>query len=287
MTEDHDDQDRLRRDARAVPSHRPARLVRAGRGRRLRGRLHGQRTLPSVDATAGPERVRLVVHGRARTADEPASSGRPSRAPASATTRRSSPTPRRRWGRCSRAASGWASAPARRSTSTSSAVSGRRSASGSAMMFESIEVIDKLFTGQRRQAQGRVLHARERQALHLPRASRCPIYVATAGPGQREEDRQVRRRHHHRRCRGREDRHALGQVRGGRPGGRQGPRRRRPKLLQIHISWARTDEEAVDHARRVAQRRHAVPQAGHQEPRGLRGDGEAGQARATSRTGCS
>ena len=34
--------------------------------------LHGQRALPSVDAAAGPERVRLVVHGRARDADHAA-----------------------------------------------------------------------------------------------------------------------------------------------------------------------------------------------------------------------
>ena len=38
----------------------------AGRGRRLQRRLHGQRALPSVDAAAGPERVRVVVHGRPR-----------------------------------------------------------------------------------------------------------------------------------------------------------------------------------------------------------------------------
>ena len=36
---------------------------------RLRGRVHGLRALPPVDAAAGPERVRLVVHGRARPAD--------------------------------------------------------------------------------------------------------------------------------------------------------------------------------------------------------------------------
>ena len=45
--------------------------------RRLRGRVHGQRALPPVDAAAGPERVRVGVHGRARAADEPSSSGPP------------------------------------------------------------------------------------------------------------------------------------------------------------------------------------------------------------------
>ena len=87
LPSDHDE-DRLRGDARAVPPDRPARLVRAGRGGRLRGRLHGQRALPSVDAAAGPERVRLGVHGRARAADVAAASGPRSPARASATTRR-------------------------------------------------------------------------------------------------------------------------------------------------------------------------------------------------------
>ena len=53
----------------------------------------------------------------------------------------------------------------------------------SAMMFESIEIINKLFTRQGRQAQGRVLHARERPAVHhRPEEQRVPVYVATAGP---------------------------------------------------------------------------------------------------------
>ena len=49
----------------------PAGLVRPGRGRRLRGRLHGQRALPPMDAAAGPERVRVGLPGRARAAHEP------------------------------------------------------------------------------------------------------------------------------------------------------------------------------------------------------------------------
>ena len=52
----------------------------------------------------------------------------------------------------------------------------------SAMMFESIEIINKLFSGKVVRHKGDALHARERQALHPPRASTVPIYVATAGP---------------------------------------------------------------------------------------------------------
>ena len=121
-----DDQDRLRRDARAVPSDRPARLLRRGRGRRLRRRVHGQRALPSVDAAAGPERLRLVVHGGARDADD-----------AAVRDRRDLPRlplppggDRPRGGDARGDVPGpvlaRASAPARRSTSTSSAASGPR-----------------------------------------------------------------------------------------------------------------------------------------------------------------
>src|SRR6266581_8750775 len=60
----HDeDEDRLRGDARAVPPHGTHRLVRPGRIRWLRGRLHGERALSPLDAASGQRRVRLVVHG--------------------------------------------------------------------------------------------------------------------------------------------------------------------------------------------------------------------------------
>ena len=54
--------DRLRRDARAVPSDRADRLLRRGRGSRLLGR-DGRRPSSAVGAAAGPGRVRLGVHG--------------------------------------------------------------------------------------------------------------------------------------------------------------------------------------------------------------------------------
>ncbi len=142
--------------------------------------------------------------------------------------------------------------------------------------------------GQGRQAQGRALHARERQALHDPaRGPAGPGLRRHGRTGQRQEDRQVRRRDHHGRGRRREDRHALGQVRGRAP--------RRPARTPTDVTEAAPDPRLLGADRRggdrergprVAERRHALPQAGHQEPRGLRGDGEDGHARATSRTGC-
>ena len=64
------DHDRLRRDARAVPPDRPARLVRPGRGGRVRGRASWSREhFHPWTPAAGPERVRLGVHGRPRPAD--------------------------------------------------------------------------------------------------------------------------------------------------------------------------------------------------------------------------
>ena len=236
-TEDHDDHDRLRRDARAVPPDRPARLVRRGRGRRLRGRLHGQRALPPVDAAAGPERVRLGVHGRARPADEPRSSGPRSPAPASATTRRSSPTRRRRSGRCTRAASTWASAPARRSTSTSSAACGRRSAIRSAMMFESIEIINKLFTGKVVKHKGEYFTLESAKLYTRPETAGArstsrrpgrstPRRPASSPTGSSPSARPTRRSG----CSGASSRRA--------PARPARTRTRRPKMLQIHISWA-------------------------------------------------
>ena len=149
----------------------------------------------------------------------------------------------------------------------------------SAMLFEAIEIINKLFTGavvtQHRgehfTLESAKLYTRPETAGHgLRRDGRA---------GQRQADRQVRRRDDHGRGRRREDRDALGEVRRGRPRGRQGPLGT-PKLLQIHVSLG-ADRRGGDRQRdaRVAQRRDAVPEAGHQEPRGLRGDGQAGPAR--------
>ena len=179
--------------------------------------------------------------------------------------------------RCSRAASGSGSAPARRSTSTSSAASGRRSAIRSAMMFEAIEIINKLFTGKVVKHQGE--HFTLESAKLYTRPERAGADLRRHGRAdQRQEDRQVRRRHDHGRRGGREDQDALGQVRRGLPAS---PARTAalPKLLQIHVSWAPTDEEAVENA--VTEWPNGgmpFPKQDIKQPRGLRGDGEAGPA---------
>ena len=94
----------------------------AGRGRRLRRRVHGQRALPSVDAAAGPERVRLGLSW-ARSAQRTTLRVRDRRHAARLPLSPGGHRPGRRdaGGACTRAGSTSASARARRSTSTSSA----------------------------------------------------------------------------------------------------------------------------------------------------------------------
>jgi G6PDH family F420-dependent oxidoreductase len=119
----------------------------------------------------------------------------------------------------------------------------------SAMMFEAIEIISKLFGG------GVVRHHGEHFRLESaklytrpPDDARVPIYVATAGPFNAK----------------RTGRHADGMITVGAAdekikmlwekcdeGCREaGKPLGTPKLLQIHVSWARTDEAAVDNAMR-------------------------------------
>jgi coenzyme F420-dependent glucose-6-phosphate dehydrogenase len=115
----------------------------------------------------------------------------------------------------------------------------------SSMMFEAIEVISKLFSG------GVVRHRGEHFTLEsaklYTRPERpVPIYVATAGPLNAK----------------RTGRHADGMITVGAADDKirmlwekcdEGCREAgkplgTPKLLQIHISWARTDDEAVEAA---------------------------------------
>ena len=117
----------------------------------------------------------------------------------------------------------------------------------SAMMFEAIEVINKLFTGEVVRHKGEYFTL-ERAKLYTrpPDDQRVPIYVATAGPvnakktgkfadglitvGAADEKMEM----------------IWGKFEEGRreagkePGG--------PKLLQIHISWATTEQAAIDNA---------------------------------------
>jgi coenzyme F420-dependent glucose-6-phosphate dehydrogenase len=117
----------------------------------------------------------------------------------------------------------------------------------SAMMFEAIEVIDKLFSGEVVRHDGKYFTL-ERAKLYTrpPDDQRVPIYVATAGPvnakktgkfadglitvGAADEKMEM--------IWGKfeEGRREAGKA----PGG--------PRMLQIHISWARTDDEAMENA---------------------------------------
>ena len=129
-----------------------------------------------------------TVHGRARRSARRCASGRVSPARPSATTRRWSPRPRPRSGRCIRTGSGWVLARARRSTSTSSAASGRRSAIRSAMMFEAIEIIKKLFTGEVVRHKGAHFTLESAKLYTLPERPRADLR-RDGRPAQRQADR--------------------------------------------------------------------------------------------------
>ncbi len=116
----------------------------------------------------------------------------------------------------------------------------------SAMMFESIEIINKLFTGNVVKHKGEFFTL-ESAKLYTRPEQPVPIYVATAGPVNAK----------------RTGKFADGIItvgaadekiamlwakyeEGAREAGKDPSGS--PKLLQIHISWARTDEEARDQA---------------------------------------
>jgi G6PDH family F420-dependent oxidoreductase len=115
-----------------------------------------------------------------------------------------------------------------------------------AMMFEAIEVIQKLFTGED------VKHKGEYFRMHTTRlwtraAEPPPIYVATAGP--------ITARRAGARCDGLITPGATTEkVAGVLARFDEGARRADkdptalPKLLQLHLSWAPTDEQAMDNA---------------------------------------
>lgn len=118
----------------------------------------------------------------------------------------------------------------------------------SSMMFEAIEVINKLFTGNVVRHKGEHFLLESAKLYTRPEEGhRVPILVATAGPVNAK----------------RTGKFADGMItvgaadekigmlwskfeEGAREAGKdpQGA----PKLLQIHISWAKTDEEAIDQA---------------------------------------
>jgi coenzyme F420-dependent glucose-6-phosphate dehydrogenase len=115
------------------------------------------------------------------------------------------------------------------------------------MMFESIEVISKLFTGEVVRHDGKYFTL-ERAKLYTrpPDDQKVPIYVATAGPvnakktgkfadglitvGAADEKMEM----------------IWGKFEEGRA--EVGKTGHGPRLLQIHISWATTDEQATENA---------------------------------------
>ena len=79
----------------------------------------------------------------------------------------------------------------------------------SAMLFEAIEVISKLFSGNVVRHRGDHFRLESAKLYTRPGAA-GPDLRGDGRPGQREEDRPVRRRDDHGRRGRREDRHALG-----------------------------------------------------------------------------
>ena len=116
----------------------------------------------------------------------------------------------------------------------------------SAMMFEAIEVINKLFTGGVVRHDGKYFTL-ERAKLYTRPETPVPIYVATAGPvnakktgkfadgiitvGAADDKMQM----------------IWGKFEEGAREAGKDPTGA-PKLLQIHISWAPTEEEAIQNA---------------------------------------
>ena len=142
----------------------------------------------------------------------------------------------------------------------------------SAMMFESIEIIAELFSGKVVKHRGQ--HFKLESAKLYTRPERAgPDLRRDVRPDQREEDRQVRR----------------GMITVGaadekvkllwRRATRAAPRPARPDGPEAAPAPPQLGEDRrggpPERAAGVAERRNVVPEAGHQEPGGLRGHGEA------------
>jgi G6PDH family F420-dependent oxidoreductase len=113
-------------------------------------------------------------------------------------------------------------------------------------MFEAIEMIRKLFTGRDVKHSGQFFKLETTRLWTLP-PSPPPIYVATAGPVTAKKTGQL--------CDGLitvgapEDKCELilGQFAAGAVAAGKDPSTM-PKILQLHLSWAETDEEAMQNA---------------------------------------
>lgn len=118
----------------------------------------------------------------------------------------------------------------------------------SAMMFEAIEVISKLFSGTVVKHRGTHFTLESAKLYTRPAdEARVPIYVATAGPLNAKKtgrfaDGMITVGAADEKIRMLWDRHDEGCREAGKDPADA------PKLLQIHVSWARTDEEAIDNA---------------------------------------
>ena len=222
---------------------------------------------------AGPDRVRLGVHGRARAADVAAvrDRGHVPRLPLPPGRRRP------RGGDPRRDVPGPVLARARRRRGAQRAHPRRRVAGGdvrSEMLFESIEIISKLFTGGVVKHGASTSSSRARSSTRARRAR--PDLRRDLRPHQRQEDRQVRPGDDHGRRGRREDRAPLGRA--------TRARREAGKDPAVPSSSSSTSAGPGPRRRPSRTRCGSGPtagwpsQAGHQEPRGLRGDGQAGPA---------
>jgi coenzyme F420-dependent glucose-6-phosphate dehydrogenase len=145
-------------------------------------------------------------------------------------------------------------------------------------LAEGIEIIKRLFSGKVVKYRGRHFTL-ESAKLYTRPDQPPPIYVATAGPIQSERTGKT--------CDGiitvgaADEKIGMLMARfekGAREAGKDPAAM--PRLMQVHVSWAETLEEATDNAMREwpngAQRRDELPQGRHPQPGGLRGDGPAG-----------
>jgi coenzyme F420-dependent glucose-6-phosphate dehydrogenase len=117
----------------------------------------------------------------------------------------------------------------------------------SSMMFEAIEIINKLFTGNVVRHKG-TYFTLESAKLYTRPEQRVPIYVATAGPVNAKRtgkyaDGMITVGAADEKIRMLWDKCDEGCAESDKP---LAP----PKLLQLHVSWARTRDEAVDNAMR-------------------------------------
>ena len=154
------------------------------------------------------------------------------------------------------------------------------------MMFEAIEVINKLFTGEVVRHEGKYFTLERAKLYTRPRDDqRVPIYVATAGPVNAKKTGKFADGMITVGAADEKMEHDLGQVRGGRAA-RSARTERRPEAPpDPHLVGADRGGGDRERARRVAQRRHGLlPEAGHQEPRGLRRASPSSSGRRTSRT---